>query len=366
MGSLKYVGAAVWCLGIAACIAFALWSGLGDVGNAIGRVGWGMLGVVVARTVLVSIHGAGWWLLFPAGRVLPLHTAILLRFVREGVNALLPLTQLGGEIIGARLATFFAVPGPLSAATIIVDILMQAGTQFLFAAVGILTLTALDTDRTVAVTAAAGLAVAAPLLGTFYFAQRRFGHRFLQTVLGRVSSDGKWRFLGTVDAVYHDLSAIYARRKALARGGLVHMAAWFVGVAEVLIVLACTGTPATLLQAVVIESLVQAVRGAAFAVPSAFGAQEAGLILLCGLFQIPSDQALALSFIKRAADLVTGIPGLIALQVIEGSRFTADRLRGAAQPQVPVKSASAPGECRPSRAAASGAHVRDQTFASMR
>ena len=64
-------------------------------------------------------------------------------------------------------------------------------------------------------------------------------------------------------------------------------------------------------------------RGAAFAIPGAFGAQEAGLILLCGLFEIPPDQALALSLIKRAADLVVGVPGLVSLQVLEGGRLKA-------------------------------------------
>jgi uncharacterized membrane protein YbhN (UPF0104 family) len=73
----------------------------------------------------------------------------------------------------------------------------------------------------------------------------------------------------------------------------------------------------------VIESLLQAVRGAAFAIPGAFGAQEAGLILLCGLFEIPPDQALALSLIKRAADLVVGVPGLVSLQVLEGGHLKA-------------------------------------------
>ena len=57
------------------------------------------------------------------------------------------------------------------------------------------------------------------------------------------------------------------------------------------------------------------VRGAAFAIPGAFGAQEAGLILLCGLFEIPPDQAFALSLMKRAADLVVGVPGLVSLEV---------------------------------------------------
>ena len=54
------------------------------------------------------------------------------------------------------------------------------------------------------------------------------------------------------------------------------MVGWLIGVAEVSIVLGCMGHPVTVAEALVIESLLQAVRGAAFAIPSALGAQEAG------------------------------------------------------------------------------------------
>jgi putative membrane protein len=281
--------------------------------------------VVLTRATTVSIAGAGWWLLFPVP--LRLRAAFLLRFIREGVNTLLPFTQVGGDIIGARLLTFWAVPGPLGVASIIIDVLMQAATQFLFAALGIATLIALGTDTTTAGAAASSLAVAAPLLGGFYVAQRRGGYRILHFVLSRLNGHGNWRMLATVDAVYQNLSLIYARRSRLVASGLVHMIGWLVGVVEVLIVLRWMGQPATIGEALVIESLVQAVRGAAFTVPGALGAQEAGLILLCGIFQIPPDQALALSLIKRAADLVIGVPGLVALQILEGERLAADYSR---------------------------------------
>jgi putative membrane protein len=358
MGALKHVGVAVWCAGIAACIALAVWSGLDDIGQAVASVGWwGMAGVALTRATTVTIAGTGWWLLFPGGRptgreftrdqplkdaalrqgpmcALSLRIAVLLRFVREGINSLLPLTQVGGDIVSARLLTFWGVPGALGGASLIVDVLMQASTQFVFAALGIMTLIALGTDTTVATAAATSLAVAAPLLTGFYVAQRRWGHRILHVVLGRLKGDGNWRALGTVDAVYENLSAIYAGRSGLLASSGVHMTGWLVGVAEVVIVLRCMGLPATLGEALVIESLIQAVRGAAFAVPSALGAQEAGLILLCGLFHIPADQALALSFIKRAADLAVGVPSLVALQVLEGKRFTETFLHRAGRPQM--------------------------------
>ena len=83
------------------------------------------------------------------------------------------------------------------------------------------------------------------------------------------------------------------------------------------------GHPVSIGEALVIESLTQAVRARAFMIPSALGAQEAGLILLCGIFGVPPDQALALSLIKRAADVVVGVPGLVALQILEGGRLAA-------------------------------------------
>jgi putative membrane protein len=338
MGALKRVGIVVWCAGIAACIGLAVWSGVDDVGIALANAGWGVLGVVLTRAFIVSTAGAGWWLLFPVSRPLRLRTAVLLRFVREGVNTLLPLTAVGGDVLAARLLTFWAVPGSLGAASLIVDVLVQAATMFLFAAMGIMALVALGMDSSIAGTAAVSLAVAAPLLCAFYVVQRRFGHRILRVVLGRLNGDRNWRLLGTVDAVYQNLAAIYAQRSGLAASVVVHLVGWLAGVAEVLIVLRSMGVPTTVGEALVIESLMQAVRGAAFAVPSALGAQEAGLILLCGLFQIPADQALALSFIKRAADVVIGVPGLIALQILEGRRFTASYHRRAGQPQMSLES----------------------------
>ena len=181
--------------------------------------------------------------------------------------------------------------------------------------------------------ATTGLALAAPMLGGFHLAQRGGGHRILHFVLGRLKGDGNWRVLGTVDAVYHYLSSIYARRSGLAASGMVHLIGWLIGVAEVWIVLDFMGHPVTIGEGLVIESLAQAVRGAAFAVPGALGVQEAGLILLCGIFGVPPEQALALSLIKRAADLVLGVPGLVALQILEGERLMANFSRREAQPR---------------------------------
>jgi putative membrane protein len=324
MGALKHIGGIAWCVGIAVFIGLILWSGYREVGSALISVGWGLLLVVLTRIATVSVAGAGWWTLFPAPAPVGLWTAVGIRFIREAVNSLLPFTQVAGDIIGARLLTFWAVPGPLAAASIIIDVLVQAATLFLFTALGLAMLIALGADETVVWIAATGLALAIPMLGGFYFVQRESGRRLFYFVLSRLNVDGKWDVLGTIDAVYHSLSVIYARRSNLAASTQVHILGWLIGVGEVWFALSWMGHPVSLADALVIESLIQAVRAGAFMIPSAIGAQEAGLILLCGIFGVPPDQALALSLIKRAADVIVGLPGLIALQIMEGGRLAAN------------------------------------------
>ena len=318
---IKQAGMVAWLIGIAAIIGLIIWSGLDAVAHAVVSVGWGILLVVLARTVTVSVAGVGWWLLFPPKLRPPVRTCVLLRFVREATNALLPMAQVGGDLIGAGLLTLSAVPGALAAASVIVDILVQAATQFLFAIVGLLVLVALGADETLARTAAIGLAFAAVLLIGFYLAQRRGGQRILRAIMSRLTGDQQWRVLGTIDAVYQYLAMIYASRFGLISSSIVHMAGWIIGVAEVSIVFAFMGHPVSLAEAVVIESLLHAIRGAAFAIPGALGAQEGGLVLLCAVFGIPPEQAIALSLVKRAADLVLGVPGLLGWQLLEWGRL---------------------------------------------
>jgi putative membrane protein len=318
---IKQAGLVAWLIGISAIIGLTIWSGLDAVAHAVVSVGWGILLVVLARTVTVSVAGVGWWLLFPSKMRPAVGTCVLLRFVREATNALLPMAQVGGDIIGAGLLTLSAVPGALAAASVIVDILVQAATQFLFAIVGLVFLVALGADETLARTAAIGLAFAALLLVGFYLAQRRGGQRILRAIMSRLTGDQKWRVLGTIDAVYQYLAMIYASRFGLISSSAVHMAGWVVGVAEVSIVFAFMGHPVSLAEAVVIESLLHAIRGAAFAIPGALGAQEGGLVLLCAVFGIPPEQAIALSLVKRAADLVLGVPGLLGWQLLEWGRL---------------------------------------------
>ena len=321
--TIKKTGLIGMLVGIAVIIALTAWSGWRLVLDAVASVGVGILIVILVRVMTVSVAGLGWELLFPRSLRPPAWRCVLLRFVREGANNLLPFAQIGGDVVGARLLNFSGVSGALSLASVIVDVLLQAATQFAFVICGFAVLIALGDHRGFAWAAAPGLLVAAGALGGFYWAQRHGGRRVVLFILDRLVRDSDGFFQTRIDAVYDRLAAIYASRSTLLTSAAVHFVGWVIGVAEVYVALDFMGHPVGWAEAFVIESLVHAVRGTAFAVPGALGAQEGGLIVLCALFGIPPDQALALSLVKRAADLALGLPSLLAWQIAEGRRLRA-------------------------------------------
>ena len=150
--------------------------------------------------------------------------------------------------------------------------------------------------------------------------QRRAGAKLLMGVLRRLAGDREWLGIAAVERLFARLGEIYANPRGVAASACLHMGVWLFGALEVWVALHFMGHPVSLSEALVIESLSQAVRGAAFAIPGALGVQEGGFIALCALFGVPAGPALALSLVKRLADLAVGLPGLLAWQAIEGRR----------------------------------------------
>ncbi|APT29862.1 MULTISPECIES: flippase-like domain-containing protein [Methylobacterium] len=302
--------------GLCTVVGLFMSSGLEDVSAAVVSAGWGAALVVLARIVAVAWAGLGWYVVFPRAAA-KLADCVSLRFVREGINTLLPVATVGGDFVGARLLSKRNVPGALAGASMFVDLMTQALTQLLFTVVGLALLVLISGDGPIAHTVEGGLALAVPALGAFYLIQRRAGHRLIQGLLSRFASGREWRAFGAIDQLYDSLRRLYGNHGRFALALAVHLAGWVIGTLEVYVCLRFMGYPIDFAQALMIESLAQAVRGAAFAVPGALGAQEGGLIALCGLFDIPAEAALALSLVKRFADLGVGLPSLLLWHRIE-------------------------------------------------
>ena len=166
----------------------------------------------------------------------------------------------------------------------------------------------------------ATLLVLTVLIAGFYAAQRNgLFSRLVRALEAMVLSEGH-RSRSYAEALDRTISRLYRRRAPLLASIALHLLAWLVGIGEVYLAAGYLGAPVTLLEALVLESLVGVVRAAAFLVPGALGVQEGGFLVLGALFGLAPEQALALSLIRRVRELVLGLPGLLAWQLTEGAR----------------------------------------------
>ena len=122
-------------------LSLAVWlvatNDLASVAAAFGRIGVaGFAGVTLVRALVVVLCGIAWARILDGLAPAPASAYLILRLVREGINVLLPVASVGGDVLGARLLTFWGVAGSLSAASVLADLLFQVGTLGLFAGLG--------------------------------------------------------------------------------------------------------------------------------------------------------------------------------------------------------------------------------------
>jgi len=313
-------------LGLAFCgFAVVLWllyqNDYRTVLRAIADVGGGLAIVVLISGVLLAACGLAWWSLLRGLAAARVCVVVGLRTVGEAVNVLLPVAAVGGDVVRARLLNFSGVWGGVAAASALVDLLLQAGAQALFALIGIALLMQIAGGTEIASWATRGVGIAALALGGFYAGQRFGGARLVERGLGALARRWPATAPGSDIRLHDSLQAMYADRPALAAAFSFHELAWLLGAFETWIALWLMGTPVSATEAIILESLSQALRAAAFPVPSGLGVQEGGFITLGGLFGIPPEAALALSFVKRVPDLAIGPPGLLAWYWLETQRL---------------------------------------------
>jgi putative membrane protein len=305
--------------GVAGFTGVLVLNGFGDILRGVAAVGWWLLAIVAVRLVSLSLAGIAWGVLLRGAARKPFGLYIGLRILREAINSLLPVAQVGGDIIGGRLLARFGVSPGLTGAGILIDILVQTATQGLFAMLGLAALWLAFGDGPAVREIGAGLFIAVPALGGFFMAQRLGLFALVDRGLGAMRRF--WPELAPERPIdlQPALQHLYRDRRAIVGAAALHLAGWLVGTIEIWIALSRMGAKPTPAEVLVLESLGQAVRSAAFAVPGALGIQEGGFILLGSLFGLSASSAVAVSLVKRLPDLAIGIPGLVGWQLLEAT-----------------------------------------------
>ena len=307
----------------AAGLCLAAWLlrlyGLTQVLALLGRAGWlGLCAVIAFHLVQVVASAAGWWSIAAVTAKRPrLADYAVLRLIREGVNNLLPVAQVGGALVGVRLLRGSGMSLPDAIATTISDITLEMVTQILFTLLGLVLLLAGVGGNGMAGYVVTGLMAASAVAALFVGAQWFGLGLLLEAMMVRLGSLIGWQ--GTVPAagLHQALRGCYVRPRPVLLGSAWHMASWLLGGLEVWIALHVLGYGVRISDCVIIESLGQALRAAGFVVPGALGVQEGGYVVICGLFQLSPEVALALSLTKRLREVVLGLPSLAAWQWME-------------------------------------------------
>ncbi len=306
-------------LGLTIALSLILANNAGHIATAIAGAGWGLALVIALHLPQTAASAWGWRPLILEAQPDAL-LLLRLRFVREAVNALLPVAQVGGDVVRARLLARSGVPLGASAASCTADLTVEMASQAVFTLLGVAALFAGPRSHAADGLAVGGAVAAIIVAGGFLASQRLGLVGRLSGLLVQLGERARWPALDGLQALGPALQRIYADPWALAASGAAHLASWLLGVLETGAGLWVLGLHPSWREALVVESLGQVVRALGFAIPGALGVQEGGYVLICSLFGIAPSEALALSLIRRVREIALGAPGLLLWQWSEMRR----------------------------------------------
>jgi putative membrane protein len=292
--------------------------GFGSVFAAISAAGLTGFGAYTLYwPVVLLILGSAWFAVAPGLKAGRLWVLIWARMLREAGSDILPLAQVSGFLLGARAATAEGVAEDLVLASSIVDMTAELVAQLLYTLLG-LALLALQLHEQ-----SKGLEVFWPVAGALLFLSAAgLGLVLVQgrgvTWLGDLIQRWLPNSVTRAFAVRAMLDAIYRRPLRFAAGVMLHLLGWIGGSAGSFIALAFMGVDAPFRAILAVESLMYAARSVAFVMPGGLGVQEGAYVLLGPLFGLEPSNLVAVSLLRRARDLVVGIPTLLLWQAREG------------------------------------------------
>lgn len=293
-------------IGIALLAILLATHGVGAVREILAQVGWQAVIVIAAHLPVTFLATVSWQVLLPPDRRPPLTFLFRVRLIKEAVNALLPVAQVGGDVVRAKLSARNGLTLAEATASCVVDVLAGTVGLVLFVLASLLVAIATLHDPRLA---QAGLTLVAIVLGvalSAYLAHKVGLHRRL----GQFSQ--RWTAIaGRAGELGEAFRLIGRQRGNLFASWAWHMAAWLAGAFETYVSMWALGLNPTLLQALIVEGLAQTAKVVGFAIPGALGVQEGGYLLLGGALGLTPDQALALSLLRRLRELTLGVIGLV-------------------------------------------------------
>jgi putative membrane protein len=318
--------------GLALLTVVVAWVGFRSVLAAVTAIGFSGFTIFTLYWALVLLLlGLAWFSVAPGMPLARTPVFVWGRMVREAASDVLPLAQISGLVVGARAAQAAGVAEDVVLASTIVDVTTELVAQLLYTLMGVALLAIAlgggpsGPDLLLPIIAALAFLLAGGV--AFVMLQRR-GVRWLGWLAQRWLPDSMTRARAVTEA----LDAVYRQPLRVAAGIALHFLAWLASGVSSWLALHLMGTGAPLWAVFAVESLMYAARSVAFALPGGLGVQEGAYVLLAPLFGLQPADMLALSLLKRARDLVFGVPTLLVWQAREGRALLAGAVKPGSSP----------------------------------
>lgn len=285
-------------------------------------IGWWLLPITLFHIVPLFFSALSWRELLPSSSRPDVLSVTWIRWIRESINALLPVFGVGGDLASARLAHLRGVPAAQAAASMVVDTTVGVVTQLIFVVTGVTLLATRSTEHATLLVAWAvliGIGLFSVAIAAFVLLQHRSMFVMFAKLAGGLLPE-KWlsSFAGRASTIDDAVVATYRSGFPFVLANLLRLVGWAAGAGEIWLVLQLLGPPHGVMDAFVLESLGSGARAAAFMVPGALGALEGSFVLFGALIGVPAETALAISLSKRVRELTLGLPGLFLWHWVEG------------------------------------------------
>ncbi len=308
----------LWAIGIGLIAALILQQDSAELRGALSVAGWWLPVLFASYAFTVLLDCLGWRVVIIHGEAVGIRGLMVRRWIGMSVNALLPVAQLGGEIVRARLLRQLGPGGPAAAASVIVDLTVGLATQIVFALLGLVLVTsALGFDTGLA-KLGLGLALFAVLIVTFAVLQRRGLIGGLAQRLGRWVKTPAWQqTLSNAEELDQRITSLYRQRDRLLLCGSWRLLGWLWPSLEFWLLFWLLGHPIAITEAIMLEAIAQIVRSAGFGIPGGLGVQEGGVMLAAAWLGMPTELALAAMLTRRIREFTCGLAGLFVWLTLE-------------------------------------------------
>jgi glycosyltransferase 2 family protein len=281
-----------------------------SVWSQLGKVGWGILVVLVVYKIAFIVDTFAWQFTLPSTQLTKrwLYDLWKVRMVGAAFSKVMPFSSFGGAPIkGFILKHHYGIDYIEGAASLIIAESTHMISMVLFMATGVLfILFASNLSESYHLFAILSLGAITTGILLFYIVQRYkitslTGSWLSQRKLGQRLE----KFIHHIHNFDERLVQFYTRDKGdFISAAFLNLVNWYLGALEIHVIFYFLGHPITIIEAVILETLVELVRAGTFFIPAGLGSQEAVFMIATGAIAGQPTLGVAAALIRRVREIV--------------------------------------------------------------